>query len=485
MLEAAGGGGYGGTDWSGKNVIEMWQAVEGQNTAANYDVLGGWQKSYELLGDHMSQVQQYRDSLATVWPPEKSQASAAYLKRLDDLISYLQNTYDTSTSNHDALASATLSIGLSRQQLQPIYEEYVGNQQKLDTYNQQLAATKTAAATPTSNSTPTPAPSPGPTPTPPPPVSAGRQEQLTNQARAIMFSLSSDIGDARIKLVTPPSYVLTNRSEGGDKQNGQVFVPPAIPAVTPYDPGSSTGASQSNGHSSAAASSAVPPLSSPSPQQPGLVLGGTGQTATPPPVAPSGLPPASSGGPAPAGPLPPTIFPPVGGGAGGIPPLGGGLPGSGSGGLPGSRFPSGSPSGLIGEGPGRIGPGGIPEGGLRAMPPGGVIGTVPGGALGQPSPGGRLPSRVNPVGGVIGSESEGGMGAGARGGGIGVLGRGGSGAAGEPIGTLGARGNRHPDDDDNLHWDPDNPWETTQGVAPVLTPGAEQRIDPGPAIGLH
>lgn len=119
------------------------------------------------------------------------------------------------------------------------------------------------------------------------------------------------------------------------------------------------------------------------------------------------------------------------------------------------------------------------------MPPGGVIGTVPGGALGQPSPGGRLPSRVNPVGGVIGSESEGGMGAGARGGGIGVLGRGGSGAAGEPIGTLGARGNRHPDDDDNLHWDPDNPWETTQGVAPVLTPGAEQRIDPGPAIGLH
>ena len=33
-------------------------------------------------------------------------------------------------------------------------------------------------------------------------------------------------------------------------------------------------------------------------------------------------------------------------------------------------------------------------------------------------------------------------------------------------------------------WDPDNPWETVQGVPPVLLPPVEQRVDPGPAIGL-
>jgi hypothetical protein len=34
------------------------------------------------------------------------------------------------------------------------------------------------------------------------------------------------------------------------------------------------------------------------------------------------------------------------------------------------------------------------------------------------------------------------------------------------------------------HWDPNNPWETAEGVPPVVLPPSEQRIDPGPAIGL-
>ncbi|GAB3969357.1 hypothetical protein GCM10027615_23240 [Plantactinospora veratri] len=34
------------------------------------------------------------------------------------------------------------------------------------------------------------------------------------------------------------------------------------------------------------------------------------------------------------------------------------------------------------------------------------------------------------------------------------------------------------------HWDPDNPWETDEGVAPVMMPSREnRRIDPGPTIG--
>jgi hypothetical protein len=34
-------------------------------------------------------------------------------------------------------------------------------------------------------------------------------------------------------------------------------------------------------------------------------------------------------------------------------------------------------------------------------------------------------------------------------------------------------------------WDPDNPWETDEGVAPVVLPARETgRIDPGPTIGL-
>ena len=60
MLEADGGGGYGGTDWMGMDVIEMWQAIENQDTTAHYQLLTGWRKSYELTLEHLSQVQNYR-----------------------------------------------------------------------------------------------------------------------------------------------------------------------------------------------------------------------------------------------------------------------------------------------------------------------------------------------------------------------------------------------------------------------------------------
>jgi hypothetical protein len=34
-------------------------------------------------------------------------------------------------------------------------------------------------------------------------------------------------------------------------------------------------------------------------------------------------------------------------------------------------------------------------------------------------------------------------------------------------------------------WDPDNPWEINEGVPPILSPTKPQRVNPGPAIGLH
>jgi hypothetical protein len=35
MLIAEGGGGYGGTDWMGMDVVQMWQAIENQDTTAH------------------------------------------------------------------------------------------------------------------------------------------------------------------------------------------------------------------------------------------------------------------------------------------------------------------------------------------------------------------------------------------------------------------------------------------------------------------
>jgi hypothetical protein len=455
MLIADGGGGYGGTDWNGMDVVQMWQAVENQDTTAHYRLLTGWQRSYELTLEHLGQVQNYRQSLAEAWPPEKSAASAAYLQRLDSLITNLQSTYDAAVANHSAFASATLALSLSRDDVKKVYDEYAANQTKLDEFkNRPIVISGKGGAPPAK-----------------PPVADGRQEQLNNQARTIMFGLSGEILQAQAKITAPPAYdPAGGRGNDGHDDGGATYVPPPIPPVGSYDPSSGQQSGSSIGSSSGGSSSANSRSTTNQPlplRQPGLVLGGTGPTATlPSPTLPGGgVPPPSVGGALPPGASmqPPFLTVPPGGGS-----LGG----------PGGGRPPSSTRGFLGEGLGRPGGGGMPEGVPRAMPPGGIIGGVPGIGLGQPAAGGRVPSRVNPVGGVIGQ-----TGADAR---SSTVNRAGNKAAGHSMGTLGARNGRQDDgESDPQRWDPDNPWETAEGVAPVVLPMVEQRIDPGPAIGLH
>jgi hypothetical protein len=444
----ADGGGYGGTDWMAMDVIHMWQAIQNQDTTAHYQLLAGWRKSYELTLEHLSHVQSYRQNLAEAWPPEKSPASAAYLQRLDDLIANLQSTYDAAVANHDAFANATLAISLSRTDIEKIYNEYTSNQAKLEEFKNRpyVAAGKSAV------------------PPQKPPVPDGRQEQLNNQARSIMYGLSSEIIQAKTQITKPPVYVPSGGREKDNADNGDNrYVAPPIPPITTFDPGSSSHANSSSAtqHSAPHATNpgANPPASPPSTvRQPGLILGGFQPTPITPPPPTTGIipqPPIGGGWPNVGSPTPILPPAPIGYGPSNLPPSPGTVRGS------------------VGEMPARAGMRGLPEGGMRAMPPGGVIGKAPGVGLSQPAAGARPASRVNPVGGVINPEPR-----------PASAGRGA--ASGQPLGNLG-RGNSSPNDDaeTSLYWDPDNPWVTAEGVSPVVLPADQQRIDPGPAIGLQ
>jgi hypothetical protein len=128
------------------------------------------------------------------------------------------------------------------------------------------------------------------------------------------------------------------------------------------------------------------------------------------------------------------------------------------------------------------------------MAPNGVIGGMPAGGpgrgassigLGQPGAG-RAGARINPGGGVIGA--GGGTGGGTAGPRRGAVG--GMSTAEHPAnagmygqGAAGRRSGRR-DETEGANWDPDNPWETAEGVDPVVLPAPVQRVDPGPAIGL-
>jgi hypothetical protein len=424
----------------------MWQIVSGQDTETLWKQASGWKNTADLTSLNLYNLKEYKDQLAQAWPPERSEASSAYMAELDKLITSVQETHDSASANYDAVVSLALAVGDAKYKLKPLYDEYQSNQQQLADYNQQVEAYN-------SDATATPQPAPGP-----PPIPNGRQDELNNQARSIMYSISSEITTAGAALKPPAPYQPPvrkidppppgNDQNGGDGSagGGGMLVPPVIPPVRP-------------------APAPSPPAPPPPPQviqpQPagigqGPILGGVQAPPAPPPPPPSPgtLPPPS----------PPVIQPPplIG------PPPGPGLPSTSP--FPGFTGGKGTPP--LGGMPARFG--------AQAMPPGGVIGGPPGAGLSRP--GGAAPvSRVNPAGGVIGGQPGG------RPGGAGSPARsaGTAGASGRAVGApVGRAAPRRDAKETVQHWDPDNPWETAEGVAPVVTPPPEPaRHDPGPAIG--
>jgi hypothetical protein len=127
MLISDGGGGYGGTHWTGKEVPAMWAAIANQDTEAHFQVVGGWSKTADLTLAHLAQVRVYRENLASVWPPSKSPAAAAYIARLDQLMVDLQATHDAASANYTAFSTVTLTLSLARQKLKALYEKYESN----------------------------------------------------------------------------------------------------------------------------------------------------------------------------------------------------------------------------------------------------------------------------------------------------------------------------------------------------------------------
>ncbi|GIM94068.1 hypothetical protein [Paractinoplanes toevensis] len=479
MLEAPGGGG--GTPWESLTVDKMQELIQNPDTDKQWDLVAGWKKSAELISEHRWQVENYRDNLATAWPPAKSKAAEEYITRLNVMIDNLKATYEAALANYDAVSRATGSIYQAQVKMEKLYKEYKGNESLLADFTAKQEQAK---------SSPTPTPSPSPSGGLQPPVAAGRQEELRLQAAAMLSGVSSDLAQAQIKLVKPPNFKpLEVREDGGKPVDGTTYVAPPIPPIVPSFVETTTSTKSTrpavtfptSTATTAPAAVAQPGIGT---QQPGLVLGGT---QLPTPSAPTGISPISPNLPTGTGPIssPGLVSPPS--------PL---LPGGRGTSLPTSPVGVGRSTGLPREGV--IRPGTLPEG-IRAMPAGGVIGGAPGAGLGQPAAGRSGTQRVNPVGGVIG-EGQGTTGAtrglngatgGARGrgGAPGTRGLGGTSVGGEhPMSSYGQGAGRKSslqDEAGDTHWDPDNPWETAEGVDPVVLPAQEQRIDPGPAIGLH
>lgn len=459
MIPNDSGGGADFTVWEGYDIVTLHNMVQGvtdAQLATSWDQVAAWRKTHELLDNHAAKLSMYRQGLVEHWPPETNEASAAFLKHVDELLLSLQQASTAASENYLGLASLTSAVSTARVEVKKAYEEYTKNQTKLNAYQEQVDAYK-------ADTTGLPQPSPGPSP-----VAPSRQQELTKKAQEAMAVLSGAAVDSNWKMQIPPDYAPPpiRQDDNVQRIDGPIaFMPPA-----PVIPQPRTSASTPSGQ---------PPVQVPLgtgqglPGANGPVLSG-GLITPPPPPPPTPTPPITG----PIGPTPPGIGPiPAGLGGGPVPGGGGKKPG----GLPtGTPRTGGTAPELVTEARTGI----RSPGGPRPLPPGGVIGPAQGGGVvNSAAPrGGAAGRRVNPVGGVLG---QGGGSAGTaagpgRAGGPGTA-SGGMAAQSLLAGQRGGKGDR--EREESQGWDPDDPWAVEHGVAPVLEPGSEPTShDPGPGV---
>ncbi|MDG9673077.1 hypothetical protein QCZ28_03550 [Micromonospora sp. DH14] len=440
------------------DVNSMWACLQDHDTANHWKQVAGWRKVCDLAQTHLGRLQQYRRGLAAAWPPETSAASRTYLAELDELIDKVQRTHDAAAANYTALSAATQAIGTTRAALRKIHEEYATKYQQKQAYEAMVADPKAVMGNRATQPT----------------VADGELEQLNVRARSMMFSLSGELQQAQATLQKPPAAPRSVRQPDDPDAYGG-YVTPAIPPIVPVPlPASATTPIRS-----ASTQRMIP--STPATSGMGPVLGGATAGVPSPPTgatAPVIQAPGSNASPTAISPdMPPKPLPaPIG---------------------------SPTPPPIKASQPGNLSKpisGATDTGGAHSVQParpspfsGGLIGGVPGSSLGNPVNNSGTPRRVNPIGGVIGGGGAGTAptgSAGSRpGGGRSLNGI----TSGFPIGgapgfsgTGSRSGPEAGSDERSRHWDPDNPWETDQGVPPVVRPpDRDNPIDPGPAIGFN
>ncbi|GAA3738845.1 hypothetical protein [Micromonospora maritima] len=447
MIERGGGRTTGLTEWQLMDVSSMWACVQDQDTTGQWKQVAGWRKVCDLALAHLSRLREYRRGLAEAWPPETNAAARAYVGELDQLIERVQHTHDAAAANYDALAAAARAIGSARAELRPLYDEYATKLRQKQAYEATVADPKAVAGSRLPER---------------PPVTDDDLERLNVRARGLMTGLSGELQQAQVMLQRPPAPVRPGRQPNDPDAYDQMIptVPPIIPVAlaTPAHSQSGTPLPKAQSPSNAINSS-------------GPILGGTGTVIAQP--APGPTTPTNSGTSAAPGMGVQPVAPPITGG----------------GRIWQNRLNSPMPPGLSHE---RSGPTSPPaKNSPRSALPNGFIGTPPSAGISPTAPNG--PRRVNPVGGVIGGGGAGTSptgGAGSRPGagrsaqlpGQGLFPAGGS-PSGAPV--RGQKGRTEVGPETKKDLDPDHPWETSQGVKPVMLPPEEEGpIDPGPAIGL-
>jgi hypothetical protein len=413
------------TNWDALDVPALWTMVAGEDDESHWRHVRAWWTTENMLLGYRKRLEACRDALMAKWPPERSEAAGAFVRRVNEMIISVNQTLDTASKNAGGLIGVSSALMAAKRELKPIYDQWRQNEDiEGTTY---LVDSDTV-----------------PVQSVIPDLGDNWRGKLNEAARKVVSDSEQALFESARRMEPPPSF--------------RPIIDPPVP-----DDGGNAPATHASG--GGLRPPVIPPPTLQGPPGAGPILTGGSNPLVPQPPYP-GVPVPPNGPPTPGGPGPgggPWFVP--------TPPTGPGLP-------PGRVLEPGGPPGRILEpgGPasrGRL-PGPAGEFGTQGRFPGTTAGErmplAPGGVIGPQGgarttaggrPTGGAGRRVNPVGGVIGSGASG------------VTPSGHTFQIRDPAESR-RRGRRERD--------PNDPWAVDEGVPPVIEPGPEPRHDPGPGV---
>jgi hypothetical protein len=111
-------------NWGQFTVPQLWEMVAGEGDATTYQQVSAWRQAHDAISAHASTLRKCRADLVASWPPERSDAAAAFVTHIDKLLANLDIMAGVAATNSQALHGIANALAGAKDQLKPIHEEW-------------------------------------------------------------------------------------------------------------------------------------------------------------------------------------------------------------------------------------------------------------------------------------------------------------------------------------------------------------------------
>jgi hypothetical protein len=219
--------------WHTYDVPGLVALLSREDPNAISEQLGGWWRAETTLTDYRRRLEACRDGLAQKWPPERSEAAAAFVRQVNATIDELNAAVNAISRNAGALAQTDNILSLARHELESINQQWHGYATREEDAEIEAQSLTLGEVKPTG-------------------LDPQWREQLNQRARKVMSTVERDIAVSAESMVpTPgPGYIddgetpwtldgqnegpSESRMSGGDRStsggwNTAALTPPYVP----------------------------------------------------------------------------------------------------------------------------------------------------------------------------------------------------------------------------------------------------------------